>query len=250
MIMTASVAFALGLLFTLRRLWAPGTRREHNDLIGWQFGILGTTYAVIVAFMLSGVWNAFASAATNAEVEANSLVNVFRCAEGLPSAQRDAIQDLALNYARVMISEEWPAMTHQSLSPAGSRITQQLWAAAMQSPVHTELEQASLNHMLTELSNMTQHRRIRQLQSRFQLPPILWTVLIAGGVIMVASSCLFGTQNFKLHFVHVLTLSLFVSLVLVAISDIDQPFQGVVRVGPDSFNLALDTFHSVLSERQ
>jgi Protein of unknown function (DUF4239) len=248
-IVTVFVVLALGLLFILRRLWAPGRRREHNDVIGWQFGILGTTYAVIIAFMLSGVWSNFRAAEINAEAEANSLVNVFRCAKGLPSAQRDTIQELARDYANAMVNEEWPAMTRQSLSAAGSRITQQLWSVIMRSPVDTQLEQASLDHMLTELSGMTQHRRIRQLQSRSRIPGVLWTVLIVGGVMIVASSCMFGTDNFRLQFVHVFALSLFVSLVLVAIGDIDQPFQGSVHVGPESFNQALDTFHREMSAR-
>jgi len=30
--------------------WPPEQRRAHNDLIGWQLSVLGTTYAVIIGF--------------------------------------------------------------------------------------------------------------------------------------------------------------------------------------------------------
>ena len=74
------------------RLWTREHRRTHNDLIGWQLSILGTTYAVIVGFMLYTVWTNFGLAEVNADSEANALVNVYRLAEGLPATQRDELK--------------------------------------------------------------------------------------------------------------------------------------------------------------
>src|ERR1700677_1833255 len=72
----------------LNRVWAVQKRREHNALIGWQLGILGTTYAVILGFMLYTVWTTFGNANLNVDLEANALRNVYRLAEGLPPLQR------------------------------------------------------------------------------------------------------------------------------------------------------------------
>jgi hypothetical protein len=94
---------------------------------------------------------------------------------------------------------------------------------------------------------MTQHRRIRELQSRTSLPAILWTILIVGGVVTVGSSCLFATENFKLHLILVVSLSLMVTLALVATADIDRSYQGSVHVDPDAFRLARETFQQLSS---
>ena len=67
--------------------WPAEERRAHNDLIGWQLSVLGTTYAVIVGFMLYTVWIDFGSAELNADAEANSLVNLYRLADGLAPQQ-------------------------------------------------------------------------------------------------------------------------------------------------------------------
>ena len=61
-------------------------RSVHNDVIGWQIAILGTIYAVMIGFMLYAVWNNFQTAETNANNEANDLVNLYRAADGLPQA--------------------------------------------------------------------------------------------------------------------------------------------------------------------
>jgi uncharacterized protein YeaO (DUF488 family) len=227
-----TITLALSLLILVRKLWPRALRQEHNDLVGWQIGVLGTTYAVILGSMLWNVWNNFQAAELNAELEANSLVNVYRLSQGLSSAQAAEVQKLAREYADVMLDEEWPAMSKQNVSSAGFNVTQRLWAVMVQAQARQAPESLSLSQILAELANMTQHRRIRQLQSRSSLPGILWAILIIGGLITIGSSCLFATENFRLHFILVFSLSLMVSLVLVAIADIDRPFQGSVHVEP------------------
>lgn len=249
-IIAGSVALAVAFLMFLRVVWDPVDRREHNSVVGWHLGVLGTTYAVLMAFMLSGVWADFESAQTNVEVEANSLVNLFRISSGLPITQRRQIQILSRDYANLMITEEWPAMRRVSLSPAGFRTTQQLWETLLQTDARSLVEQTSLNQALAALAMITEHRRIRQLQSRSQLPVILWVVLIAGAVITVGTLCVFGITNLKLHTAQVITASFMVALVLVAIADIDQPFQGSVHVRPDGFEFARTTFDQLMSAQR
>ncbi|HXJ93225.1 MAG TPA: hypothetical protein VMT20_10140 [Terriglobia bacterium] len=246
-VILSTVTLALSLLILLRKLSHPAVRHEHNNLVGWQISILGTTYAVILAFMLWNVWSNFQSAEVNAELEANSLVNIYRLSQGLPSAQTAEIQRLARKYADVMLAEEWPAMSKGNVSAASFEVTQQLWAAMAAAQASQASQTLSISQTLAELANMSQHRRIRQLQSRSSLPTILWIILIVGGVITIGSSCLFATENFKLHFILVLALTLMVSLVLVAIADIDRPFQGSVRVSADAFRLAQQTFQRLSS---
>jgi len=235
----------LAFLLLLRHIWPTEQRIRHNDIIGWQVSVIGTTYAVIIGFMLYAVWTTFQQADGNAEAEANALLNVVRAAQGLPNGQRQQIEDLCSEYVTVMLTQEWPAMTQSSVSPMSRRVVQRLWAAVMGSDVHNGLQQTSLDHTLTELSNMTEHRRVRQLQVRSYMPGILWTVLIAGAVATIVSACLFGSQDFRLHLIQVLMLSSVLSLILVAIADINRPFQGSVRVSAAGFEHARDALDSM-----
>ncbi len=240
-VILACTSGALLFLWILRAFWSASQRREHNDIIGWQVSVLGTTYAVIIGFMLFAVWTTFQSAEINADNEANCLVNVFRLADGLPVAQRAQVQQLAREYANDVIEKEWPAMNKGELSPSGHLTIEKLWIVATQAKKDNTAEPASVNLMLTEISRMTEHRRLRQLESESRLPAILWIVLILGGCITIVSCCLFGTSNFKLHAVQVISLTLLLSLALVAIADINRPFQGTVHVQPLGFERARDT---------
>ena len=64
-----------------------------------------------------------------------------------------------------------------------------------------------------------------------QATGILWTVLIVGGPVTTLSSCLFGTDNFKLPPSGILALTS-PALALVAIADIDRPFRGADACKP------------------
>jgi len=233
----AGIAF----LFAIHRYWKPATRSAHNDAIGPNVSVMGTTYAVLIAFMLSGVWTDMQAASLNTEQEANSLVNIYRFAEELPQDSRAVVQNLTHKYAEVMVAEEWPAMTHEDSSPTGHILIRDLWHAMTSVQPHTATELQVMDHSLSELTTMTEHRRIRLLQSRQKLPGILWAVLIVGGIVTVGSTCLFGIENFKLHIVQVFEISFLISLMLVSIAAIDRPFQGQVHVPSDAFQYAIET---------
>ena len=225
-------------LLALNRWWSRERRRRHNDLIGWQFTVLGTTFAVIIGFMLYTVWSNFGVASVNVEQEANALVNIHRLARGLPEPQRDELRVEAETYANVVVDQEWPAMSHGEISPSSAQISRTMWRTLMsiQSPTWTQI--TSEDHALYELSTLTEHRQIRQLEITSKLPGILWCVLIIGGVLTIVSACMFGQDNTLLHSIQVLALSLLIALALVAIADIDRPFQGGVHVSDHAFRRA------------
>ena len=240
-IVIISIFVAAVSLVLLQRIWPAAKRGGQNDVVGPSVGVIGTTYAVFIAFMLSGVWNDFQTAQVNAEQESNCLVNVCRLADRLPADSARQMQDLTRRYATAMINEEWPAMEHESSSEAGHVLIKQMWKTLLGVQGQDAAQQTIIDHSFSELTAMTQHRRIRLLQSRKQLPPILWAVLIVGGIVTVGSTCLFGVRSFSLHLTQVFAIAFLVSLMLVAIADVDRPFQGTVRVPPDGFHYALDT---------
>jgi hypothetical protein len=234
------IVVAVSLLFmtALNRLWPWEKRHAHNDLIGWQLGILGTTYAVILGFMLYTVWTNLGAADVNVDNEANSLVNVFRLADGLPDQQKAQLQSLARNYADVVVEQEWPEMAKSQVPARSSELDGEMWKVLMSVKAASPTEITAEDHALYELSALSEHRRIRLLQSMSRLPAVLWFVLIIGGAVTMASASMFGSANTILHGLQVFSFSLLISLALVATADIDRPFQGSVHVSDFAFRRA------------
>ena len=136
-------------------------------------------------------------------------------------------------------------MSRDEISPASHPIVRQLWATLAQVDAHNGREQINLDHATTELVRMTEYRRLRQLQVTAYLPGILWLVLILGATLTIMSACLFGTSDIRLHLIQVVMLALMISSVLVAIADINRPFQGSVHVTPAGFERARITLADV-----
>ena len=236
------VSASLGALATIRKMWPVELRRAHNDVVGWQISVIGTTYAVILGFMLFNVWDNFRVARVNAEAEANSVVNLYRLASGLEASDAENIRRATGTYAQLMIAEEWPAMEHATYSHKGLELTERMWATLSQAGKSQAASSTVVEQALSELSVLTQRRRMRELQSENGLPGILWAVLIVGAIITVLAGCFLATENYRLHQVLTVCLSLLLGLSLFAIAEIDKPFRGAVRVMPDGFQLALRTF--------
>lgn len=238
-IVIATVLFSLLFKVLVDRLWKREHRRTHNDLIGWQLSILGTTYAVIVGFMLYAVWNNFGLAEVNADTEANALMNVYRLADGLPAEQREQVKEAARAYVQAVIEKDWPEMAQGYEGTLASHdADRKIWQTLMSVKVASPTELTAEDHALYELSSVAEHRRLRQLQSVSRLPGVLWFVLIIGGALTIMSSCMFGSESSWLHGLQVFAFSLMITLALVAIGDIDRPYQGSVHVSNTPFKRA------------
>jgi hypothetical protein len=237
-IVIISLACALSFMAAVNYYWPAEKRRAHNDLIGWQLSVLGTTYAVIIGFMLYTVWISFGAADLNADAEANSLVSVYRLASGLSPQQGAHLKSLARAYGDAVVEHEWGEMGMNTMPMETREITRQMWQTLMASKASEPTEITAEDHALYELSALAGYRRVRLVQSAERLPGILWFVLLVGGVVTIASTCMFGAANGALHVIQVSAFALLISLVLVAIADINRPYQGSVHVSDYAFRRA------------
>src|ERR1700760_2608311 len=183
LILILTLGAALLFMVLLNRLW-PGERRSvNNDLIGWQLTIIGTTYAVILGFMLYTVWTAYGEAQVNVDLEANALRDLYRTADALPEPQRTQLKLDARAYANAVIDHDWPEMADGKIPEGSHLINETMWKTAMTIKPDSPAAVMYTDHALTQLTTLTEHRRTRMLQTVYKLPPIFWCVLIVGGVV-------------------------------------------------------------------
>lgn len=242
LLVVLATAGALAFWWLVIRFWPIQSRLEHNEITGWQLSVLGTTYAVILGFMLFAAWADFKAADQNAGLEASCLINLYWVSSGLPVGQREQIRKLAMEYADTILQQEWAAMSRGEMTPAATKVVQNMWETAAQSQNLSASQQVSLDHVMGEIGSITEHRRIRQLQNESRLPTILWLVLVVGGFVTMMSASLFGSQRPILHMIQIVTLAALLSLALSAVADINRPFRGFVHVDPTGFENAKHIF--------
>jgi hypothetical protein len=243
-ILVLALAASLGFTLVMNRLWPVARRYAESDQVGWQLNVLGTTYAVTLGFMLYTGWGDFKAAELNVELEANALRNIYRLAQGLPH-DRANIETLSVDYATEVVEKDWPEMARGGMPEESHEVNERLWKVLLSATIEKPMELAAHDHALSELSTLTQHRRTRLLNNRYELPGIFWCVLLVGGVLTIVSVSIFGARQPRIHLVQVISLTLLVTLLMLAIADINKPFRGWVHVEDYAFQRALETMRDV-----
>jgi hypothetical protein len=233
-------AFAiLGLLLVRRRVHHAALSK-HNDVGGVIFSIVGTLYAVILAFVVIIVWEALGTADELAAQEAGVLGDVMRDAGFFPDPERSELQMEFRAYAQAVIDEEWPAMESGGSSEHVWQLLNQIFESFSKIKPADEREVNIHAEMLTRLNDLSDHRRLRLLSADNKVPPLMWVMLVIGGIITIGFSYFLGVEQHRSHVFMTAALAAMIGLTLYLIVALDHPFGGTIRVEPEGFQLVLD----------
>jgi hypothetical protein len=244
LVVSLFVAGAVGGLVLVQRLVPIERRLAHNDVAGFIYAVLGVAYAVLLGLMVVAVWQDWQAAHDSATQEANELAAVFWLAHGLPEPEGRHIQELARDYARVEVRQEWPLMQHGKTSPKAYELLDEMRASVEALHPTNGAQTVLYDNLLQRLHELGDARRTRLLQAEEGLPAILWAVLLMGGVITVGFTYLFGLRSTTVHVLMVAALALIIGLVLFTVAALDYPFRGAIHIGPDAFEQTLGSFEN------
>ena len=247
----ACLAAVIGLAI-VQRLVPATIRKEHNDVAGFIYAVLGVIYAVLLALVVIATWEELGRARITVEAEANALAEIFWLAHQLPQPEGRELQELCRSYAEEVVNVGWPLM-EQGKTPSleRSQETSRAWVliddirATIQGyEPRTAAGEALYAEGLDQVQRLADARRTRLVVVEEGLPTVLWVVLIVGGIVVVGFAYLFGMDNTGAHALMVVALAGVIALVLYTIAAMDHPFTGAARVGPEAFELVLHRFET------
>src|SRR3989475_6429545 len=91
------------------------------------------------------------------------------------------------------------------------------------------------------LNNLAQYRRMRIFAGNDTVPPVIWLVLLVGGVFAVSYTFFFGMKNLKAQYLITTTLTVMITSILFLIYVLDHPFTGASRVSLEPLRQAIAT---------
>ena len=240
----AAVTLAVGGLVLARKRLKYDALQPHHDVAAAIYTIAGTIYAVLLAFAVIIVWQAFTDTQSTVAQEANAVSDLERMSRGFPTVIQRQLHEAALTYAHIVVVKEWPLMAHGQSSPQANAALIDLW--------HTYTDMQELNQSsplysesLTQLNEITNDRRLRLLDSQNRIPLLMWAMLLAGGVIMVVFTYLFAVKTFWHHAAMVVMLSGLITFAIFLIYALNGPFAGDVKVQPTPFITTIQNMEHV-----
>jgi len=249
MLMTALAVVAMsllalaGLLIVRRTHWLQRHLGE-NDVPGLIFGAVGILYGALLAFVVFATWESYAGAEQAVTMEAADLVAVYRDTQQFPDPQRNEIQIALRTYADKVMAAEWQSHG-KLLVHATPDLLNPIWDLYRQMAPPTSVGETQLAAASERLHELEHQRHLRHLSGEATLPDVFWPVLIGGSVIMVLFSYTFSQGSLPVQAAMTALLAGLLTLVLLLIFSLDQPFTGPVPISQQPLRHALSQFDAI-----
>jgi len=231
----SSVSLSILGLILMRRLVSHKKLKIHNDVAGPIFGTFGVIYAVLLAFTVIVTWENFDRSKQNVEKEVNRLFDLQVDSVAFSQEFTKEARKLFVEYARTVVDDEWKLLARGESSPKVDDILKKIWLHYSKYTINNLTEDSFFKESVKKMNELSELRRTRIMDSRSGIQPILWSVLLTGGVVTVMFTYLFGTENYNAQAAMVVLLALLIALILFTILVFDFPFTGSVSVSPELF---------------
>ena len=250
-----SAGLALLGLRVFRRAIPHQTLKPYNDVIGFVHGIIGVVYAVMLAFTIVVSWEQFETSQRNVQQEASIVADLLNDNKLLMTSFRDGrgpavsepspvgdtlntMQAALADYVKAVTEDEWDSMAEGRDSAWAQLSYRQIWSAYgtyAQSATVTPLQATFFGEILGKLNELGERRRARLDDAGKSLPQRFWTVLLAGGILIVAFSLFYGVEHRRVHAVLVASVAVLIGISLSLIVSLEHPFRGETGVSKEPF---------------
>jgi hypothetical protein len=228
----------LGLLI-VRRYVNIAWLKEHHEVASYFFLMIGTLYAVLIAFAIFVVWTQSQDAGSNLEREVNAAGDISRMSAGLPEPERSNVRQALVNYIHSVLDDEFPAMADGRESPRTWAAIEKLMVAFTAAPITDTKSQTYSAESLRHLNDLSNYRRIRLFTSRGTMPQLLWYLLFLGGIVLIAFTYFFGHESVAWQSAMTAALAGTLAFSLYLIMAFNGPFDGSTRVNPTPYEVEL-----------
>ena len=210
-------------------------RRQHHEVGNPVYLQIGVVFAVLLAFVFNEVWGEYNAAAEAINGECGALHGAALLAHDLPDGRGRGVEQAILNYSKVVINVEWPALQHREASPQAVSAFQAIVEAAGHLSIAQPTDTTIQGQILSLLAQAHGFRETRIFQANQGLPIIIWLVLSFYGLVLVLFVLFAGVVSRTAHFFFTAIFATSVVLVLILVRMLDYPFEGALTLSNDDF---------------
>jgi hypothetical protein len=223
------------IIFAAVSALATGERAKSVQAISpGMLPVLGTLFALFVAFTAAQVWSDNDRAGAAVSREASALREVMLLAVGLPPEQERRLNDLIRGYVEQATKVEWPMMARQkaSLRAAPAALAEALQLVISMTPQGAG-QQSAQREIIGALGSALDARRQRIIISQAEVNSVKWWSLylqaICALIAIAAVHC--GNRLASGMAMGLFATGVAASVLLIAAHD--RPFTGQISIGPE-----------------
>lgn len=215
---------------------------SYHEVAGYLLSVVGTLYAVLLGFVVVDAMQHMQDVRGLVSMEASGLANIYLVSEGLAEPKRSTIRKYCHQYAVDVIDDEWQTLRQGKYSQKTFHDVFRLWKEIDTVDPKGERENNLHQQLLQEICQMTQNHRTRVISATRGVAPVLWLVLIVGGVFTVVFTYFFGVANLRVQTLMTVLVSTTLSLNVYLVWVFGHPMLTDLGVKPGAFELDLRIF--------
>ncbi|MGE5260386.1 MAG: DUF4239 domain-containing protein [Actinomycetota bacterium] len=226
-----SVIFSVGLQLIVRWYFGVDIIAANHEVAGFKFAVVGVAYAVLLAFVVVSVWEEFESTQRAVRAEAERFYNVYRTSYIFPDDTGKKMRDALMAYAIAVRDQDWPEM---ELGRRGSDAAAQAFTRLSYTVGQTKSEDIallpSILHAINLLQEVADLRLERLSDVGGRVTPVIWGVLLLGGIITLAYPAFFATTKVVPQILMTAGLAMIIGATFFLTVNLNYPFSGPERV--------------------
>jgi len=247
-ISAVTTTIAVAGLYLVRKKYSADILKQNHEVAAIIFNAFGVLYAVVVAFVVFVTWSGYDDATKNLQLEASQVLDIFHSAKAFPDPASRVIQDELINYTDSVYNDELKRMAGGDIGIYSTGALRNLIAVFDGMEDKTLPNRELYMESLRRLNSLAEYRRLRIFAGNDVVPPMMWLVMLVGGLIMVLYTYFFGVRNIRAQYIMTSALTIMISLILFVVYVLDHPFTGTGRVSAKPFSEAIELMRKEYSE--
>lgn len=213
-----------GMFFVRKRITREALESCH-EVGGIMLSIVGTLYAIVVGLIVVSSQAKVDEASQMAIAESNMLSNIYHLTKTFKEPSRHKIREAIHEYAIAVVDMDWEKVEEEHEKEATIKPYRKLWSAVTEYDPTGNNEQQCYSTMLSNMQELSAARKYRMVAAKCGLSPVLWAVLVAGGVGIVLFTYFFFVESLLAQAVMTGFVSFFIAMNVYLIYVCQNPYR-------------------------
>ncbi|HIA52338.1 MAG TPA: DUF4239 domain-containing protein [Candidatus Melainabacteria bacterium] len=196
-----------------------------HEVGGFLLSVVGTLYAILVGLIVVNSQGKVDAASQMAVSEANMLSNIYHLSNTFKEPTRSRIHKHIYDYAVAAVNQDWSLVEEGMEKEATIPAYQALWKDITHYVPREDNESQCYATMLGNIQELSEARKYRMVAARGGLSPVLWSVLIAGGAMIVLFTYFFFVESLMAQAIMTMFVAVFLSLNVYLIYICQNPYR-------------------------
>jgi Protein of unknown function (DUF4239) len=217
-------------------------RQASNDFAGPVMATLGTVLAVMLSFIVAGVWQEYDTSAQIVQTEADEISNLYHEVSVFPQPLRNQTHAAIERYVDMVVDKEWPLMRDGGYSHEAHLAAMRIVSLIESYTPQTMGQQTAQADALGHAHAMMDARGNRLFENQQTVPPLLWAIMFFVAIVTLGSSYFFYVPDARAHLLMTAAVGAVIGAIFVVIAELDLPFRGDLQIPPSAFAHDYQTF--------